>query len=235
MWSLDTTSVGDFLDNSRKKGQALWKVQRPQNIVPVLIVQLVTETPIDNIEFVGMPMRMFSILAIVRNIRETVREISYDIEDDSGKLTAVKWLQADKKASDFNVKMNAYARFIGLLREQNDKRYLLIFHMYPLQDLNELTCHFLEVIYIALKRKEKMKSKIKQRTSQNDSCHGLVGNQALIYKIIEANNTVENGIEKSEIKKQIPRNIWSDIDTILEELASEGLIYTCRKDYFKTT
>lgn len=157
----------------------------------------------------------------------------------------MKWLEADAKPLDQKKHTNTYARVAGLLREQNDKRYILIIRMSPLQDLNELTTHILEVTFATLKAEvlaQKNKNVIdhsadgNERPSEDSPYYGMTGDQTLVYKIIHAQNDTESGIERSDIKAQVPRRILSDIDNILEFLVSEGHIYTTSTDnHFKTT
>ncbi|XP_076661682.1 replication protein A 32 kDa subunit [Halictus rubicundus] len=251
MWSsnLDTSAKfeGGFLDNSRKDGQDDTKSRRAQTIVPVMIGHLLATSSTEETKFWGIPARMFTFLGIVRNVEETATKISYDVEDQTGTIIALKWLEADKKASDMTMQMNTYVRIVGLLREQNDKRHVLILRMWPLQDLNELTNHILEVTYATLKAEAMAKkgnetevrhngSTIDNGPSEDSPYYGMTGDQTLVYKIIHAQNNTESGIERSEIKSQVPKRVLSEIDNILDFLVSEGHIYTTSTDdYFKTT
>ncbi|XP_031835032.1 replication protein A 32 kDa subunit [Nomia melanderi] len=249
MWSsnLDTSinSDGGFLNDSRKGGQDDVKSRRIQTIVPVMIRQLLSFSSTQEIKFGDIPANMFTIVGIVRNVEETATKISYDVEDETGTITVLKWLEADKKTSDFMMQMNTYVRVIGLLRENNEKRHLFILRIHPLQDLNELTNHLLEVTYVTLKAKamaEKSKetfdngSTINNMPSEDSPYYGMSADQTLVYKIIHARNDTESGIERSEIKSQVPKRILSDMDNILDFLVSEGHIYTTSTDdHFKTT
>lgn len=131
-----------------------------------------------------------------------------------------------------------------MLREQNDKRHILILRLLPLQNLNELTNHILEVIHASLKAEAKLNKnrKLKKNTTTNevsnedDLHYGMSSQQSLVYKIIYVQNDTECGIERSEIKKKVPKSILSDVDNIIEFLVSEGHIYTTSTDdHFKTT
>ncbi|XP_076276209.1 replication protein A 32 kDa subunit [Lasioglossum baleicum] len=253
MWSsnLDTSAKfeGGFLDNSRKDGQsqADGKSRRIQTIVPVMIGHLLATSSTDEIQFWGIPARMVTFLGIVRNVEETATKISYDVEDETGTIIALKWLEADKKTSDVTMPMNTYIRIVGLLREQNEKRHVLILRMWPLQDLNELTNHILEVTYATLKAEAMAKNGNKTEVDHNDSrvdngpsenlpYYGMTRDQSLVYKIIHAQNNTESGIERSEIKSKVPERVLLQMDNILDFLVSEGHIYTTSTDdYFKTT
>lgn len=251
MWSsnLDNSAKfeGGFLDNSRRDGQDDVKSRRIQTIVPVMIGHLLAASSTDETKFWGIPARMFTFLGIVRNVEETATKISYDVEDQTGTIIALKWLEADKKTSDVTMPMNTYVRIVGLLREQNDKRHVLILRMWPIQDLNELTNHMLEVTYATLKAEAMAKkgnetevhhnsSTVNAGPSEDSPYYGMTGDQTSVYKIIHAQNNTESGIERSEIKRQVPKRVLSEIDNILDFLVSEGHIYTTSTDdYFKTT
>ncbi|XP_076757941.1 replication protein A 32 kDa subunit-like [Xylocopa sonorina] len=250
MWSskLDISgSESKFLDASQKGGQDSSKPRREQTIVPVMIKHLHSASSTEDIKLWDIPARIFKVLAIVRNVEETTTKISYDVEDESGTITAIKWLEADKKTSDCNIQINTYVNVIGLLREQNDKRHMLILRIWPLEYLNELTNHILEVTYVALKaesfaKKEKaagstsMDVKTDGMAKEDSPYYGMTADQTLVYKIIHAQNDSESGIEKCDIKAKVPKSVALDLDNILDFLVSEGHIYTTSTDdHFKTT
>ncbi|KZC14914.1 PREDICTED: replication protein A 32 kDa subunit [Dufourea novaeangliae] len=251
MWSSNSDTSADFgggfLDNSRKGEQDNVKIRRVQTIVPVMIGHLLSASSTDETKFWDISARMFTFLGIVRNVQETATKISYDVEDQTGTITALKWLEADKKASDVTILMNTYVRIVGLLREQNDERHILILRMWPLQDLNELTNHILEVTFATLKAEAMAKKNKELINHQNGSTvdkganedvphYGMTGDQSLVYKIINAKIDTESGIERAEIKGQVPPRILSEVDNILDFLVSEGHIYTTSTDdHFKTT
>ena len=251
MWSSNlnasTTFEGGFLDNSRKDGQDDTKFRRIQTLVPVMVRHLLSDVPIDDTKIWDIPARMFTIVGIVRNVEETATKMSYDIEDQTGTITALKWLEADKKSSERSMQVDTYVRVLGLLREQNDKRHILILRMWPLQDLNELTSHILEVTYAMLKAEAMVKKSNELgndrsgaaengKPSDDSPYYGMTADQTLVYKIIHARNDTESGIDRSDIKAQVPKKILREIDEILDFLVSEGHIYTTSTDdHFKTT
>ncbi|CAL7941637.1 unnamed protein product [Xylocopa violacea] len=212
-----------------------------------MIKHLHSAASTEDIKLWDIPARIFKVLAVVRNIEETTTKISYDVEDETGTITAIKWLEADKRTTDCNMQINTYAHVIGLLREQNDKRHMLILRMWPLEYLNELTNHILEVTYVALKaeafaKKDKVLGttgldvRANEMPKEDSPYYGMTADQTLVYKIIHAQNDSESGIEKCDIKAKVPRTVASELDNILDFLVSEGHIYTTSTDdHFKTT
>ncbi|XP_043260224.1 replication protein A 32 kDa subunit [Colletes gigas] len=235
---------GGFLDNSKKASQSDPKTRRVQTIAPVMIRHLLTYPVAEEVKMWNITTRMFSIVGIIRNFEETATKMAYDVEDQTGTITTLKWLEADKKASGLLMETNIYVNIIGLLREQNEKRHLLILKLKPLVNLNELTTHLLEVTYFMLKAEAMVKNEsgsnqktdTNQGSSDDNLYYGMSKDQTLVYRIIQAQNATESGIERCDIKTQVPRKMLTEVDGILDFLVSEGHIYTTSTDdHFKTT
>lgn len=141
-------------------------------------------------------------------------------------------------------KIGSYVHIYGLPREQDGEKHILVLRIFPVKELNELTCHLLEVIYVAQMGLHKQQS-TKQISSfanassssgmDNQDFPGMDRDQSHVFHIIK-NDISEGGIERSEIKSKVPAHISSKVDDILEFLAGEGHIYTTRTDnHFKAT
>ncbi|KOX71670.1 Replication protein A 32 kDa subunit [Melipona quadrifasciata] len=238
MWSTNLDSSinpqGGFSDNLKNENQE--KNNKKQTIVPAMIGNLLSFDSIDEPKIWHLPARMFMIVGLVRSVEETATKVSYNVEDETGTITALKWLEVNKK--ELTVQMNTYVRIIGLLREQSDKRHILILQMLPLQTLNELTNHILEVTYVTLKAKLMAQKHgiVGENFSSNEpSAAGMSTGQHLVYKLIQTQNDTESGIERTEIKEKVPEFLLQHVDDILEFLVSEGHIYTTSSDdHFKT-
>ncbi|XP_076221428.1 replication protein A 32 kDa subunit-like [Nomia melanderi] len=246
MWDSHNNSAdkisGGFLNDSRNsidgnKGS----VERIENVMPVFIRHL--NNSHGDLKILGSPVRLVTFIGIVRNIEETTTKISYEIEDDTDSITAFHWLASGKVTPDPIIKFNTYIRVYGYLREQNERKHVLIVKMLPILDLNELTSHMLEVTYIMLKNQrmsnidhESSDAMIINDAITDDNISGLTKEQATVFKIIQSENDSENGIERDVLKTRVPKNILSHIDNIIDFLISEGHIYsTLTDDHFKTT
>lgn len=154
-------------------------------------------------------------------------------------ITAVMWLEADKNPAETNYpEVNTYVRLYGLIRNQNNQRQLLILRMFPLEDLNELTCHFLEVIYLILKagKQSDVSETVSNAVISDYTMSGMSPEQVAVLEIVRSANDAECGIEKHNILKQLPKHIVSRLDEILEFLLCEGHVYTTSsEDVFKAT
>lgn len=148
------------------------------------------------------------------------------------------WLEADKNPVDnICTQVNTYVRIYGLLRSQNNQQHVLILRMHPVEDLNELTCHFMEVIYFILKAKKPSEESTSISTVTFDNTmSGMSAEQVTVLEIVRSANEAECGIEKRDILRQVPKHVVSRLDEILDFLLCEGHIYTTSsEDFFKAT
>lgn len=156
----------------------------------------------------------------------------------TGNLTAVMWLEADKNPVE-DIQVNTYVRVTGMIRDQSNKRHLLILRIRPLEDLNELTCHFGEVIYFMLKANKPAEELATTNTNvlmSDNTISGMSVEQVTILEIVRSANDAECGIEKRDILTKVPKHIIPRLDEILDFLLCEGHIYTTSsEDFFKAT
>jgi len=151
------------------------------------------------------------------------------------------WLEADKNPAESNTctQINTYVRVYGLIRTQNNQRHVLILRMYPLEDLNDLTCHFMEVMYVILKAsKPAEETNLPSNSSLmvDNTMSGMSPEQVAVLEVVRSANEAECGIEKRDILAQVPKHIISRLDEILDFLLCEGHIYTTSsEDFFKAT
>ncbi|XP_034188926.1 replication protein A 32 kDa subunit-like [Osmia lignaria lignaria] len=245
MWGNPTLNAtvantsGGFLNDSQDSKRGTSK--RVENVIPIMIRHLTQSN--DDLQLWGIPVHIVTFVGIVRKIERTTTKVTYEIEDDTGSVTAFHWLATTNKPEP-PIKLNSYVKIYGHKREQNQKKCVLILKMRPLIDLNELTNHLLEVTYVTLKA-EKIFNIEKERhesagmhdvTMTDDNVNGLTKEQVLVFKVIQAENDNENGIERDVLKTRVSKNLLPYLDDILDFLISEGHIYTTlTDDHFKTT
>ena len=235
-------TTGGFLNDSHgaTSGQGR-NVKRGENIVPVMIRHLTRSY--GDLKIWGTSVRIITFVGIVRHIDRSTTKLTYDIEDETGRIRAYHWLDADKEIAKCTLNLNSYVRIYGHKREENERTYVLILKILPLLNLNELTSHLLEVLHVMLKmqRISNMGNEGSNAAQMNDVCmsnnlSGLTREQAVVFKIIQKENDTENGIARDSIKVRVPGNIVSVLDNIIDFLISEGHIYTTlTDDHFKTT
>ncbi|EFN87305.1 replication protein A 32 kDa subunit-A [Harpegnathos saltator] len=238
MWNESSVGLGGgFLDESVSGAQTGGKKGAQSNdrsIVPVLIKQITSTT--GDLQIAGKTVNTLTFVGIVRHIEQETTKISYHIQDDTDTLTAMMWLEADKNSIE-DIQINTYVRVHGLIRDQNNQRHILILRIYPLEDLNELTCHFVEVIYFMLKfSRPAEESAMPDMLMSDNTMSGMSPEQKTVLEIIRSANDAECGIEKRDILTKLSKHIISRLDEILEFLLCEGHIYTTSsEDFFKAT
>lgn len=249
MWgNLDESvqdNAGGFLDESRATGGDGNKdTKRSRNIVPVVIKQLTGST--GDLKIGETVVRMVTFVARVVHVEQATTKATYELQDDTGKVTGYVWLEAGKTTSEPSLNINEYARVYGQLREHDGKNTVLITKIWPMTDLNELTNHLLEVLYVCLRLQGQSTNKLEitnaplrmdtdDMSMRDETTLGLAKEQLIVLKVIQSHDS-ENGIERDVVKAKVPKNILPQVDAILDFLISEGHIYTALSDdHFKTT
>ncbi|KAK1117712.1 hypothetical protein K0M31_015655 [Melipona bicolor] len=177
-------------------------------------------------------------IGIVNHIEKSSTKVTYEIEDETGRITCFQWLAVIGKITQPVINLNTYVRVFGQIKEQNQTKHVLIVKIYPVTTLNELTNHLLEVTFVSL-HIQKTSNDNQYKGSDvlmPDDNLGLTKDQVTVFRIIQAENDTVNGIERKTLKNRVPKNILPIIDDIIDFLTSEGHIYTtCTDDHFKTT
>ncbi|XP_076044142.1 replication protein A2 [Oratosquilla oratoria] len=148
---------GGFMDSSSQfqspGGQGEKKARRAQNLVPVT-VHSITESVDDALKISDVEVHMVEIVGLVRAVDSSSTKITYLIDDTTGVIEAVQWLDSDDSETENQtntIMENSYARLIGSVRTQQGKKHLMIFKIQPLTNLNLLTTHILEAMHSKLK------------------------------------------------------------------------------------
>lgn len=134
-------------------GQEQKKARHSQNLVPVAIKNIL-DFEGESMQIVGMDVHMVVIVGVIRAVDVTSTRITYTIDDHSGTIDAVQWLESDQSSEDparTSLMEMTYCRVSGAIRFQMGKRNLIVFRILPLTDLNLITTHLLEVMHSVLK------------------------------------------------------------------------------------
>lgn len=132
------------------------------------------------------------------------------------------------------------------MRSNNSSNFILVFNIQPLEELNELMTHLMEVTLVSLEGEKRLNCVLKNdqnlfnNTMNNnalcmkneddpDYVEGLNKEQNLVLTIIKKAIS-EYGAERDEIKTQVPPYMKNKVDEILEFLSAEGHIYTTSTD-----
>ncbi|KAF7989523.1 hypothetical protein HCN44_008197 [Aphidius gifuensis] len=240
MWeSKNNTSMnnGGYMDESYSVPTPAVENRRTESncIIPVTVKQLYKGTP-DKFTVGGHPAKHVCIYAVVRKIDIVATKISYEIEDQTGKITAIRWLEVEDR--DDSIQVNKYVRIIGIVREQADLgRHLFILCMEPVNKLCQVYSHLLEITDLALSEDKRAENGTENVNGHGDVViHGLGKYPSIVLQIIR-DCSDGDGIEKNDLLSKLPNDITApQVDEILESLTSEGHIYTtCTDDYYKAT
>lgn len=174
------------------------KIYLFQGVAPLLIKQVINMPDKGAILF-GQQFGIVSLVAIVRNIEHSSTKITYTVEDSTGRIDAHLWLEEGDTMNSPTVLLNTYARVFGSVRTQGGGKTIMIFKIEPLESLNGLTTHLLEVLNtrygvedIANNGVRLNNTKVnngnggQQQQQQQAVDNGLQGKEKLIYEAVKA-------------------------------------------------
>ncbi|XP_058807528.1 replication protein A 32 kDa subunit-like [Phymastichus coffea] len=245
MWNNDSNTTIQNWETGHDDTLLNWK--SVENCVPVMLAHLHRYG--EGLKIWGMPTRIITFLAIVEDVDVVNTRVNFKFRDETGSLKGVQWLC--NEIYECPVKINSYARVYGSMRKQNYENFILVAKIQPMDHLNELCAHLMEVTFICLEA-ENLSIQASQNHSANNTsiknnnpsifappsnddndCSNLTYEQNLVMDIITRGHP-EDGAERSAIKCQVPLYLAPKVDAILEFLSSEGHVYTTKTDdYFK--
>jgi len=129
-----------------------------QSLMPLTIKQLFSATQAhadDVFKIDNRELNQVTIVGLIAQITESTTNITFVIDDGTGKIEAKIWLDENDQ-NDYNIqrrpawKEGIYVRVVGHLRSFHGKRSVVAFRIHPISDFNEITYHNLEVLYVHL-------------------------------------------------------------------------------------
>jgi len=129
-----------------------------QSLTPVSIRQLYNATqpiPDDSFRVDGQELHQVKVVGYILSVNPSTTNITLAIDDGSGKMEARMWVDPDD-TSEFTInKRNSlregiYVKIVGHMRSFQNKRSIYASHIIPITDFNEVTYHFLEVMFVHL-------------------------------------------------------------------------------------
>lgn len=234
-------------------GGGAGKKQRAQNVVPVDIGEILSMSG-DQMTVEGREVGMVVLVGRVLRVDHQATKNTYTIEDDTGTIDAVHWVDEGQENTSANVSENMNCRVIGAVRSAQDKKHVMIFKISQIENKDEIEAHGLEVLHAKLmirKLQNQENSNIGMNSMSNSmmnfgsntaampnmSSGNAFGNaqQDMIYKVIAA-CTRDEGIGREELMTQLKAKVSKvDLDSALDFLSGEGHIYsTIDDDHFKT-
>ncbi|VVC89317.1 unnamed protein product [Leptidea sinapis] len=253
MWNDQSVSGGGFFNSTNQFANAATPNQgqksgrRSSRTAPIVIKQAL-HCGDDGVKIWGTEIQFVSIVARVRNIRVQSTKITYTIQDLTGRMRAVLWLDQEAMDEDDKsapkVQVNDYIEIFGNVKTNKGKKVLMAFKIKPITDINAITFHYLQCINNKLKMEAESKKEKPSNPAQftnnlpanslvgmdNGQVNGLNPRQMMVYNLIRA-ATLEQGISKQDIYVTLKDKI-----NILEWMCSEGHIYsTIDEEHFRAT
>jgi len=240
---------------SSQAGSSDVKKTRAQSLLPVTAAILhkaeynATE---DVFRFEGIEIHQVTFVGIIREVSEAATNISYKIDDMTGDYISVrKWLDDDERG-DFKrseCRENTYVRVVGNMKalSEGKLRNVMAFNITPVKDFDEITFHFLDVVYakLSLEKASQMSGtngaiETPGRNTNNDNYGGfndagLTGQNKLVFNYISA-CTDEQGIDIQALRNKCRGMAEQQLRNCIEWLSNEGHIYsTIDDDHYRST
>ncbi|CAD0201370.1 unnamed protein product [Chrysodeixis includens] len=261
MWNDQSAVGGGFFNSPNQFGnvntpnQAPKSGRRASRTAPIVIKQALHSGD-DGVKIWGTEIQIVSIVARVRNIRMQSTKITYTIQDITGRMRAVLWLDQeaddDEKATP-KVQVNDYVQVYGTVKTNKGKKVLMTFKVMPITDVNAITFHYLHCIHNKVKMEaDSKKEKVTNNnstfqsglpansmvgvTENTGSVNGLNPRQMMVFNLIRA-STQEQGISKQDMYSTLKdRMAQVEFENILEWMCGEGHIYsTIDEEHFRAT
>lgn len=127
------------------------KAKRAQNVVPCLIEE-VLKAPEEGFSVEGTEVGMVKLVGRVTNLEKSATKSSYQIEDGSGSIECVQWVEEGQDEPEFPE--GTTIKVIGSIRTQGEKKHIMTIKIMEVQTEEEKDFHALEVAYSHLKLKQ---------------------------------------------------------------------------------
>jgi len=254
MWNNQDFSQGGGFGtpqgDDKKKG-----VKRSNNIVPVTTAQILTAKHDDEVFISGnVELSQVTFVGLIASLNETATRIDYLIDDMTGPPLEVKQFNhndADENDQAQNgvslaLPVNTYVRVNGLIRAFGGKRSVNAHKITPVTDMNEMSCHIVDVIYANA-------SNSKQHQAAAVPAHGGADKRGAVsmetggqiaglsplqsqVQIIIRSDQSEGGCSIDDICQQLRSVAPKAIRDAIEFLSSEGHIYsTIDEEHYQAT
>ncbi|XP_068591635.1 replication protein A 32 kDa subunit isoform X2 [Cebidichthys violaceus] len=256
-----TQSPGGFASPAPSQGGEKKGRTRASQIIPCTVSQLMSASQADEAFKVGdVEVSQVTIVGIIRSTDKSMTNIQYKVDDMTGAPMDVKqWVDTEDPGVDSTVlPPGTYVKVSGNLRSFQNHRSVVAFGVRPLEDMNEITSHMLEVVqaHMALGKpltmssaggggtgsdvtpisRPAMESRGGSYEGANDMVNnGLSANQNQVLSLIRGCHDAK-GISIQELKQRLGVMSMNVIKQAVEFLSNEGHIFsTIDEDHYKST
>ncbi|XP_029360967.1 replication protein A 32 kDa subunit [Echeneis naucrates] len=257
-----TQSPGGFASPALSQGEGKKGRTRATQIIPCTVSQLMSASQADEAFKVGdVEVAQVTLVGIIRSTDKSMTNIQYKIDDMTAAPMDVKqWVDTEEPGMDSTVlPPGTYVKVSGNLRSFQNHRSVVAFSVRPLEDMNEVTSHMLEVVqaHLVLSKPQGtlavgggMSSNVMLTSHPGMSSTGMVvsyagahdmannglsGNQNQVLSLIRGCPDPQ-GISIQDLKQRLSGMSLAVIKQAVEFLSNEGHIFsTIDEDHFKST
>lgn len=259
-----TQSPGGFGSPSASQGEKKGRM-RAQHIIPCTVSQIKNAVQSEDVFRVGeVEVAQVTIVGIIRSMDKSMTNIQYIVDDMTAAPMDVKqWVDTEDPSVDSTViPPGTYVKVSGNLRSFQNNRSLVAFRVRPLEDMNEITSHMLEVVqaHMALSKPQAttgggggmgMGSMPTSNMggmsnmgggggggyqgASNMASNGLSANQNQVLCLIKSCPDAQ-GISIQELKQRLSGMSVTTIRQVVDFLSNEGHIFsTIDEDHYRST
>lgn len=253
-----TQSPGGFASPAPSQGGEKKGRTRATQIIPCTVSQLMSASQADEAFKVGeVEVAQVTIVGVIRSTDKSMTNIQYKVDDMTGAPMDVKqWVDTEDPSVDSTVlPPGTYVKVSGNLRSFQNHRSVVAFSVRPLEDMNEITSHMLEVVQAHMMLSKPhgtsnvggemgsniptMPRPVNENTGGGYAGaminNGLSGNQNQVLCLIKSCPEPQ-GISIQEIKQRLNGLSLAVIKQAVEFLSNEGHIFsTIDEDHYKST
>ncbi|KAL0984731.1 hypothetical protein UPYG_G00145980 [Umbra pygmaea] len=257
-----TQSPGGFASPAASQGGEKKGRQRAQQIVPCTVSQLMSAAQAEDVFKVGeVEVAQITIVGIIRTTDKSMTNIQYKVDDMTGPPMDVKqWVDTEDPSVDSTViPPGTYVKVSGNLRSFQNHRSVVAFSVRPLEDMNELTSHMLEVVQAHMQLSRLQTNAMVGGGGMNTglapmsrpaiggtmgggysgasdmSANGLSPSQNQVLSLIRSCQDAQ-GISIQDLKQRLSGMSMGVIKQAVDFLSNEGHIFsTIDEDHFKST
>lgn len=254
-----TQSPGGFASPAASQGGEKKGRTRATQIIPCTVSQLMSASQSDESFKVGdVEVAQVTILGIIRHTDKSMTNIQYKVDDmTSAPMDVKQWVDTEDPGVDSTVlPPGTYVKVSGNLRSFQNHRSVVAFSVRPIEDMNEITSHMLDVVqaHMVLRNSHTpvsgeganshMTPMSKQSTGNMDVGYGgannvvnngLSANQNQVLSLIKG-CPYQQGISIQELKQRLSGISLAVIKQAVEFLSNEGHIFsTIDEDHYKST
>ncbi|KAG9306969.1 hypothetical protein G9A89_000883 [Geosiphon pyriformis] len=172
------------------------------------------------------PFIKITFVATIRSVTEQSAYVNYVMEDGTGSIEVRVWSNNEDPESETTPEFqaNTYVRLFGSIKLFQNKPVITQFHIRPIEDFNEITTHFLEVVHSHLYH---IKTPMVPSSGLFDTSHTPTRTKNQFSNIDSANAYEDTGNAGDD---RFPSNLSNLHQDILTFLASSSKNYQYTPD-----